>query len=478
MNSSFERLEDNKVKFEVTIDADEVDLEIDSIYKQVNKTSRIPGFRKGKAPKTVLEHNFGAEYFTSQATVNLIEKHSPEAVDKADMVALGQYKYEDEESLVKKGEDYSYSFTIVVKPVLELSSTDPVEVELPAPVATEKEINAQIDLLRSYYIDLETVTDRPVKNDDIIVYSQSCEINGEPIEEGKEQSTTHVVGSSTSNSSKFDEELIGMSIGEEKKITLPSSEFGLGEEYPMVQITAKVSVEEITAKVMPELTDEWVQKTSEAENVEGLRKQIGESIAAEKESRLDRNKSIECLEALAARLEGEPSDEMIQDAQTTALRNLYINLSDQGISLDQYLKITGRDSREFAEDMQRQGVELAKQELALDALARSLELEVSEEDIDKAFEDVADDPQTARKEWEADHKMALLKEQILRDKAAKWLYENAKVSYTVVEDEDEDEGEGEDAAAAEDAADNDAAVAEDAAEAETAAEANSNEAEE
>ncbi len=429
MNTKTERLEDNKVKFEITIDAKTVDEAIDAVYKQVNKNTRIPGFRKGKAPKTVLEHNFGAEYFTSMATANLIEEYSPAAVDDADFIALRDYEYDTDDAIVENGKDYTYSFTIVIKPELSLSSIDPVEVELPSPVATDEEIDAQIDLLRSYYIDLESVDDRPVQEDDIVSYSRTCEINGKEIEEGKEEKTTHVIATGE-NMTDLDKALVGTKIAQTTTVDLPSSELGLEQEYPLVQITCKLTVLEITEKKMPELTDEWVKNTSDAEDVAGLRKQVGESIAAEKESRIDRNKSIECLEVLAERLEGEPTEEVIRECQNKALRNLYANLEAQGITLDQYLMFTGHKAEDFMKDIEEQGKMLAKQDMALDALAKALGCDVTEEDIDTAFkESNLDDPAATRKQWEQEHRMATLREEIRRDKAAKWLYENAKVTF-------------------------------------------------
>lgn len=448
MDKKIERLEDNKVKFEITIDAAEVDEAIDEVYREVNASTRIPGFRKGKAPRKVLESNFGREYFASYATANLIEKYSPAVVDEADMIALRDYEY-DTDDIAKAGEDYTYAFTILVKPEMTLTSADPVEIEMPALVATDEEIDAQIDLLRSYYIDLKPVTDRPVQNDDIVIYSQECEVDGKAIEEGKEERRTYVVGGGSS-SKEFDEQIIGMSIGETKDFVLQSSELGLGDQYSMVPVTAKVTVNEITEKAMPELTDEWCKNSADVENVEALRKQVAEGIVSDKQGTFERDKSLACLEELASRLEGEVPTEVKEDATTKALRNLYTNLQAQNITLEQYLMYTGQNAETFSEDMTKQGELVAKQDMALDALARALELEVTDEDIDEAFaESGSDDAETLRAEWEAEHRMSVLREEILRDKAAKWLYENAKIEF--VEGEKAEEAPAEEPAEAEEA---------------------------
>jgi len=452
LDTKFERLEDNKVKFDITIDADTVDAAIDSVYRETNKNARIPGFRKGRAPRTVLQHTFGEQYFTAYATENLIEKYSPEAVDSADFIALRDYDYDTDDKLVEEGQDYTYSFTILVKPQMELTSTDPVEVTLKPLTATEDEINQQIDTLRSYYIDLKPVTDRPVQNDDIVVYSQECEINGEAIEEAKEDKRTYVVGAGSS-SKEFDEQIIGMSIGETKDFVLQSTELGIDDKYSTVPVTAKVTVNEITEKAMPELTDEWAKNNCDVENVEALRKQVAEGIEADKQQNYERDKSIACLDALAERIDGEIPREVIEDATTTALRNFYMNLQNQGFTLDQYLMATGQSADSFYNDMQEQGEELAKQNMALDALARHLELEVTDEDIDEAFAEAdTEDKDALRKQWEDDHRMAVLREEILRDKAAKQLYADAKVTFSEDAGEDDEEAPATEEAAAEEPA--------------------------
>ena len=190
---------------------------------------------------------------------------------------------------------------------------------------------------------------------------------------------------------------------------------------------------------MPELTDEWCKNSCDCENVQALRDQIAESIANEKLNNLQRNKSIACLEELSGRLEGDIPEDVVSDATTKALTNLYNNLQAQGITLDQYLKFTGVSPDKFYEDMQEQGKELAKQDMALDALARALNMECTDEDISAAFEEAGvEDPEALRAEWVAEHRISVLREEILRDKAAKWLYENAEVEYIDASEETEE----------------------------------------
>ena len=447
LETKIERLDDDKVKFDITIEAAEVDEAIDAVYAEAKKSAMIPGFRPGKAPRTVLEHTYGAEYFTTTATVNLIEKHSPEVVDGNDMIPLGDYDY-DADDVVEAGKDYAYSFTIQVKPELELTSADPVKVQLLRTEATEEEIDQQIELLRSYYIDLNPVTDRPVQDNDIVIYSQVCSKDGEEIEEGKEDRSTYIVGGSGSTE-EFDEQVKGMSIGDTKEFEMPANKLKLGYKYSG-PITAKVTVEEITEKVIPELTDEWVKENCDVEDIAALREQVGDSITSSKSQNLERDKSIACLEELTSRLVGEIPSYLQAQESTRALTNFYNNLQQQGFTLDQYLEAVGETSDEFYEAMSQQGEILAKQDLALDALAREQGIEVTEEDIDDAFANSGvEDPDGLRREWEEEYKMSTLREEILRDKTAQWLYTNAEVEFVdeLPEKEPEEPEDAEEAAA-------------------------------
>ncbi len=442
METKFERLDDNKVKFDITIDAKEVDEAIDSIYDEVKRTARIPGFRKGKTPRKVLESQFGADYFAANATVNLIEKHSPEVVDDNGMVPFGDYEF-DADDAAKPGEDYSYSFTIQVKPEYELTSTDPVSVQVLNPEATDEEVDARIDMLRGYYIDLNS-TDGPAKNDDIVVFSQECFKDGAEVEDGKADRRTCVLGSKM-YSEEFEKQFEGMKVGDTKEFEANAEDLMITDGEGTYNV--KVVVNEITEKVVPELTDEWAKENCDAENVEELRKQVGESIAADKQRNAERDKNVACLKELVKRLEGEVPDYMKAEETTKALRNVYMNLQAQGYTLDQYLMATAQSAEQFYQDMEERGIVLAKQNLALDALARAHGMECTEDDLKEAFEGAGvDDVETLRAQWEEEHRMSVLREEIVRDKAAKWLQENANVEYVdslPEEDEAEEPAEAE-----------------------------------
>ena len=438
LEKTYERLEDNKVKFTITIPADEVDAAIDSVYKEVNASARIPGFRKGKAPRAVLNSNFGAEYFTSQATGNLINATAEQSVDDSDMVSLGNFEFGDEEFMVEPGKDFVYSFTIEVKPVLELSSYEPVEVTLDPLNATEEEIDEQLEVLRSYYIELKEV-ERPVENDDIVQYSQRVELDGKDLPEGSFETRTIVVGNGTKPT--LDTEIIGAEIGIEKKITATSEEVGIGDAYPGAMVDAFITVKEIHAKTQPEITDEWVKKTAEYETVDELRATIAQSIIAGKQERYENDRQLAVLDTLAERLVGEPSETYIADCNMHVLRDFFNTLESQGVSLDQYLESTGKTAEDFNKEVEEQGLLLAKQNLAIDAVIRHEEMTVSEDDIlQQLFISEVDNAQDILDSWKNEKRLSELRETIIRDMAAKWLVANAKINYSG-EEEAEIDGE-------------------------------------
>ncbi len=426
METKFERLDDDKVKIDVTFDVAEVDEAIDSVYDEVKKSARIPGFRKGKTPRKVLEHQFGPDYFGANATVNLIEKHSPEIVDSNGYVPYGDYDYDADEA-AKQGEAYSYSFTIQVKPEYELTSTDPVSVQALKTDATEKEIDERIDTLLNYYVDLNHI-DGPAKETDIVAISQECFVNGEEIEEGHKDYRSIIMEADTV-SQEFKDQLLGTNVDDKKEFVATHDDLDLPEEYGD-KIDVKIEVQNITEKIVPELTDEWVKENCGVDSVDKFREQIATEIAKNKKIESDTLKVEACLEELASRLEGDAPDYMIEAETSKILRRIYTQLQSQGYTLDQYLMVTSTTPDDFYEDTKKKAKLSAKECLALDALARAQKIECTEEDLQDTFEKV--DPDNAdelRREWESEYQMSVLREEVIRDKASKWLSENAIVEY-------------------------------------------------
>ena len=435
METKVEQLEGNRAKVSVTIDANTVTDLIKKQYKQVANQYTIPGFRKGKAPRPVIDSTLGKEYVRAVVTDNLVNGNYPLAIDEAGIYPVGQPDFGEEEmALVADGADYTFVFEIGTKPTPELKGYDPVEIEMPSDKATDEQIDAEIDTLLEHYREIVNApANTKVKADKYVDLKVSAtDDNGEPIESLARESMQYRVGSGLFPAS-FDEEIIGLKKGDAKQFTIdvPSDATAMTASVmgKTSQINFDVEILAVKKEKVPELTDEWVQEKIGVDTVEDLRKEIAEEIESSLGNAMPRLKESRVLEKLAERFEGEVPEGLDEENETTLLQDFFNQLQRAGVTLDMYLQQQGITSGQFTDDIKRQAAEMAKQDLALDAYAAHEGIEATEEDIREEFEKAgAGDAETLMEEWRKNGQMYLIRQGILRQKAAKALVDGAVVS--------------------------------------------------
>jgi trigger factor len=428
------RNDENKIELKVTIFADEARKHIDAVYREAAK-ARIPGFRPGKAPRRVLENHYGGKgYFQAQATDRAVKESLPLAIDAEGYVPLDKPEVK-ELDLLEEGKDYSYELSFTVNPLLELSSYEPVQIELPSEEPTDEEIEERIETTLNYYVDFEEVNDRPVQEDDLLTLGIEATDGSERIEGLSGDSFPYQLGAGGLPVS-FDEQVLGMNIGETREfdITFPTSPAEAagradaesaedGRQTHMV-----VTVKEIKAKIKPELTDAWVKETIEFDSVEEFKSRIADSLRTQKHSELESLREGLIFEEFTSRLEGEPPALLITQTEQESYRDFFAALQRSNQTLDGFLASTDTTPEAFRAQIRAQAEALASQTLALDALARHLGLEVTEEEIREEFESSgADDPETLYQQWKDNGRISELREGLLRMKASRHLRETVEV---------------------------------------------------
>ncbi|NTU89754.1 MAG: trigger factor [Actinobacteria bacterium] len=419
VSTTVEKLEENSVKLSVTVSAEEVTRCINDEYKTASTKYRFNGFRPGKVPRNVIDNLIGKEVIFADATNNLIDKIYPMVLDIENLTVLDKPELLNTD-LVHKDADYSFQLKVSVKPELELTSYEPVEIEMPAAEPTESEINEQVDMLRNYYFTYEDVEGRPVQDGDTVAIKMESEKEGEKVDALTFDERNFELGKDYMPK-EFDENLIGMNIGETKK-------FDITFDGDSAQTSCEVTINSIRTKLLPEVNDEFAQ-TCGFDDLATLTARVRESIAMQKGSTLPRIKEQECLDAIGKRLIGEAPEAMINISFGDLAQRFFNSLQQQGITFDVYLSQRGITADEFQGDLQAQAKDIANQNLALDAIARKLAFEVTEEDIDKEFNAPGiEDPAALRKEWEDDYRLGEVREAIARNKAIEWLLETAIVT--------------------------------------------------
>lgn len=418
MNITASDVQDAKLTATVTIPAADVDAAIKKAYKDAANKYRFPGFRAGRAPRPVIDNMLGKEATLAQATNDILAANEPAVLNELDIVPLkeGDYKELD---LVKDHEDYTYTVTFSLRQSVELNSYEPVEIEMPPAEVTEGEIDAQIEMLMGYHATFEDV-DRPVQNDDYVTAAVK-DIKGATRFAGENR--MFVVGSENFPT-EVNEGLVGMKKDESKEISWTL----MGDNAE--EITIEVTINNVKERKLPELTDEFVKENFGFDTIAAMRDGVKEELEGDKTSKLPGLKENRAVAALSERLELEKVDEDYEQSVFSELGQTFLqNLSSRGMTLDVWLQASGLTSEAFIADLHRQANDVARESLALDALARHLEIEVSDEDVDKEFVDAGvEDVEASKAQFVADGRMPAVRDSIRRSKAVDWLVENAKVT--------------------------------------------------
>ena len=414
--------QDNQLVAKLTVDSADVDRAVRHAYSDIAQKYRFQGFRKGRAPRPMIDAVMGRDAVLAQATNDLLNEAEPLMLEELDVVPVGQASFGDEPALVVEGSDYEVEATIPVRPACELDSYDAPAIEMPPAEATDAEVDEQIEQLMSYrttYEDLEE--ERPVADGDVV------SVDIENVEGGEAFAGKNRMVSLDGQGlpEELDEALKGMSKGESKEVSWTSGE---GDDAAAVKV--KVTLDSIKRAVTPELTDEEAKKSFGYETVAELRDAMRTEIENDKRTSLPGLKEDRLVAALAGHLTlEEVPDNYVEQVFNETAQNFLSQLQSQGLTLDTFLQMRGIKVQDFLADLREQSAERARQSLALDALAAHLGLEATAEDVEAEFEKAgAENPAELAEQWRLAGRLPSVRESVKRTKALNWLVENAEVT--------------------------------------------------
>lgn len=452
VETKVEVLENNLTKVTVSFDAKDISARIRAEYKEAAEKYNFPGFRRGKAPRQIIDNALGKDAVRGTVTDSLINDSYPLAVDACDLYPIGQPRIEAAE-LVVDGQPYEFTFTVEVKPVFELTSYEPVSIEVPSEEVTEAEIDEQVDGFREhYFVFVDADDDVDVKSNSRVRLSmKALDENGEAIEGLADESREYSLGAGLMPA-EFDARLVGLKKGENVAFTLlmPAEPQAMLVAYAdkTSKIDFDITVAAVMKKELPEATDEWVKESIGFAGLQELREALRQSLQQQKSSAMPRIKENAVLKAIEERFEGEPPASMCEDAESTLLQDFFQQLQYTGMTFDAYLAQEGMTAEEFKEDAKRQAVDVAKQDLALDAWARHFDIKATDAEVEAEFmSSGADDPQALMQQWRENGQLYLVREGVTRTKAVIDLINTATITNPgadeVVESEPEEEAEPE-----------------------------------
>jgi len=439
LTTSVERLEGNNVKLTVTVSADEVDAGIESAYKSVAAKVKIPGFRPGKAPRPMIDTMVGREYIMQEATEELVNGSYPRALDLEELRPIESPEM-DELPLVEPGAEYTYAAEITVRPEYDLSSTADFEVTAPPQEATQAEVDMQIDAARDRYATLVPVEGRGVEKGDFVLVSFVGTVDGEGYDGNTVDKYLYEMNAGLMPE-QFDDGLLGAMPEQELRIEFEIPATSSVEEYVGKMAEFDVTVHEVKAKKLPEVTDEFALSVGGFESVDDMMTEVRKHLDLQAKSNHLQAKERALRELLASRLDGEIPQPMIDSRADTMLRDFSVMLDTRGTSLEQYFASTGMDMEQLEVEMKTQAEQAVREDLALESLFRALKLEITPEDIDQELADFAGSsdttPEEARKRWEELGLMTVIREQIMHRKAVEWLMENSSVTVVTAGSDDD-----------------------------------------
>lgn len=421
-----EKPESGQLVATLTVDKKDVNSVIAQTYKDIARKYAFQGFRRGRAPRPVIDGIVGKQAVLADATNTLMSRAEPQMIEELDVVPIGQIDYGEEPALVEEGNDYTIEARINVRPDVELDSYDAPAINMPPEEATEAEIDQQIEVLLSYRTTFEDVEeDRGAEGNDLVLcdvenISNLREYEGENRMFSLDNERIHA---------EFRDGLRGMKKDEEKEISWTVEAERDGEKHEAT-FAAKVKVNAIRRAVTPELTEENVKNDFGFDTIEELREAVKEEIEGDKQSSLPQLKEDRLVEALGEHLTLEEIPAAYTEQVFNEIANQFLTqLQSQNMSLDMYLQSRGANPDDFIADLHQQADERSRQSLALDALAEHLQVEVTDEEVRKEFEDAGvPDVESAMGQFLDEGRLPAVRESIRRTKALAWLVENADVN--------------------------------------------------
>ena len=383
MSVQVETLEKSMAKLTIEVSAEEFETALDKAYKNKNKIS-LPGFRKGKAPRAMIEKMYGTGVFYEDAANDLIPGAYESAAKESELEIVAQPSIDVTQ--IEKGKPFIFTATVAVKPEVTLGDYKGIEVEKKTAEVTDEELQAEIDKVRESNSRMITVEDRAVQDGDITTIDFEGFVDGEPFEGGKGENYPLTIGSH-SFIDNFEEQLIGKNIGE-VNVTFP--EQYQAEELQGKPAVFKVTIKEIKVKELPELDDDFAQDVSEFDTVDEYKEDLKKKLLENKEAALKREKEEDVVGKIIENATMEIPDPMVDTQVRQMVQEFSQRIQSQGLSLQQYMQFTGMTPESLTNELQPQALKRIQSRLVLEAVVAAENIETSDEDLEKELEKMAE----------------------------------------------------------------------------------------
>lgn len=386
MEAKMEKIEANVVKFEVKVEAEKFTAALNKAYNKNKNRFSVPGFRKGKVPMAMVKKHYGIEVLFEDAINTVINETYPKLIEENNLRPVDFPKVDVLE--VGEGKDLVYTAEVTLYPEIELGEYKGLNVEKKEAVVEDSEIEVQLKNMQQQNARIETKEDGAIEKGDIAVIDFKGFIDGVAFEGGEGHDYSLEIGSG-SFIDNFEDQLIGLSVEEEKEVKVTFPENYGREELNGKEATFEVKVKEIKVKELPKLDDEFAKEVSEFNTLDELKADIKGKIEETKKASLEREYEDALITAVIENSKMEVPEVMVEKEIDNMVRDLENRLKYQGLSLEQYMQFTGSTEEKMRAYMKENADKKVKADLVLEAIAKAEKIEATEEEVKEKATEIA-----------------------------------------------------------------------------------------
>ena len=376
----------NTYELVVSVDGDVFEKAIEAVYKKQVKKINVQGFRKGKAPRRIIEKMYGAEVFYDDA----MQDCYPDALyDAAKEAGVKIVAVDTLEAIEAGKEGFTFKATVIVEPTMEIENYKGIEVEKKSTEVTDELIDKEIQQVRERNSRLVTVTDRPAETGDTVVIDFEGFVDGEAFDGGKAEGFNLALGSGNFIPG-FEDQIVGHSTGEEFSINVKFPESYQAEELQGQDAEFKIVLHEIKAKELPEVDDEFVQDVSDKETLDEYKEELKETVGKRLIDEAEKDVDDQISDKLMELLEGEIPEAMYENQTNDMIRDFEMRLRSQGMDMKTYMQYMGMDVNALKGVYREDAEKRVKLRLALETIAKKENIEVTEADLEEEYAKMAE----------------------------------------------------------------------------------------
>ncbi|ARK31627.1 trigger factor [Halalkalibacter krulwichiae] len=428
MTTKWEKLEGNEGVLTVDVEAEKVDAALDQAFKKVSKKVNVPGFRKGKVPRSLFEKQFGVESLYQDALDILLPEAYAAAVTESGIEPVDRPEIDIE--TMEKGSNLVFTAKVVVKPEVQLGDYKGLEVEEQDTTVTDEDVEAELKTLQERQAELVVVEEGTIENGDTAVFDFEGFVDGEAFEGGQAENYSLEIGSGQFIPG-FEEQMVGLKAGEEKEVEVTFPEEYHAENLAGKAATFKVKLHDIKRKELPALDDEFAKDVNEeVETLDELKTQLKDKLTKDKEHQAEHAVRDTLVEKAAENATIDIPEAMVNTEVDRMLQEFEQRLQAQGMNLELYFQFSGQDEEAMREQFKTDAEKRVRVNLTLEAIAVAENLEASDEDVEKEIEKMAEMYQRSADEikniFAAQGGLEGLKGDLKVQKAVEFLVENSK----------------------------------------------------